>query len=144
MTTAQKWGWPPLWVPHDGGRAAAGYRSSANDCVVRAVAIAGQLPYREASEVVRAVTSKEKAPRRRRSSPRGGVTPQSTRRVFEVLGWSWVPTPGLRMEAEALPPGRLVVRLSHHVAAVVDGVLYDVFDCSRGGTRPIYGYWRRP
>jgi hypothetical protein len=42
------------------------------------------------------------------------------------------------------PPGRLVVRLSKHVAAVVDGVLHDTYDCSRGGTRCVYGYWRAP
>lgn len=27
------------------------------------------------------------------------------------------------------------------IAAVVDGVLHDTFDCSRGGTRCVYGYY---
>jgi hypothetical protein len=33
------------------------------------------------------------------------------------------------------------VVLSRHYAAVIDGVLHDVVDCSRGGTRCVYGYY---
>ena len=33
--------------------------------------------------------------------------------------------------AEELPPGRLVLKLSRHMAAVIDGVLRDTYDCSR-------------
>jgi hypothetical protein len=36
-----------VYVYDDGGRAAAGYRGHAGDCVARAVAIASQRPYAE-------------------------------------------------------------------------------------------------
>jgi hypothetical protein len=26
---------------------------------------------------------------------------------------------------------------------VIDGVIHDTHDCSRGGTRCVYGYWRK-
>ena len=35
---------------NDGGRAAAGYKGSADDCVTRAVAIATERPYQEVYE----------------------------------------------------------------------------------------------
>lgn len=40
-----------------------------------------------------------------------------------------------------LPHGRLVVMLSRHAAAVIDGVLHDTYQDDRGGTRCVYGYW---
>jgi hypothetical protein len=47
----------------------------------------------------------------------------------------------VHLRADELPPGRLIVRVSKHVAAVIDGVIHDTFDCSRGGTRCVYGYF---
>jgi hypothetical protein len=41
-----------------------------------------------------------------------------------------------------LPNGRIIVKLSRHVAAVIDGVLHDLTEeVSRDGTRCVYGYW---
>jgi hypothetical protein len=40
-----------------------------------------------------------------------------------------------------LPMGRLVVNLSKHFTAVIDGVVYDTHDPTRDGTRCVYGYW---
>ena len=37
--------------------------------------------------------------------------------------------------------GRLVVSLSRHWTAVIDGVIFDTHDPSRRGTRCVYGYW---
>jgi len=45
--------------------------------------------------------------------------------------------------ADELPPGKIIVKLSGHVAAVIDGVLYDNHDCSRQGSRCVYGYWSK-
>ena len=42
-----------------------------------------------------------------------------------------------------LPEGRVVARVSKHLTAVIDGVIRDTFDPSRGGTRCVYGYWRK-
>ena len=64
------------------------------------------------------------------------------------LGFTWHPTMQIgsgcktHLRADELPKGRLVVALSHHMAAVVDGVLYDTYDCSRDGSRCVYGYYK--
>jgi hypothetical protein len=49
----------------------------------------------------------------------------------------------VHVKADELPKGRLVLRLSGHTAAMIDGVLYDAYDCSRAGTRAVYGYWTK-
>jgi hypothetical protein len=49
----------------------------------------------------------------------------------------------VHLRSDELPIGRLVVGLSRHSAAVIDGVLHDTYDCSRRGTRCVYGYWSR-
>ena len=43
-----------------------------------------------------------------------------------------------------LPPGPLIVKVSRHLTAVIDGVLYDTHNCSRGGARCVYGYFSQP
>ena len=50
----------------------------------------------------------------------------------------------VHLRADELPAGRLVVRLSRHVCAVVDGTVHDNHDPRRNGTRCVYGYWRFP
>jgi hypothetical protein len=65
-----------------------------------------------------------------------------------VEGFEWTPTMGIgtgcrvHMRQGELPMGRLVVMLSRHAAAVIDGVVYDTADPSRGGTRCVYGYYK--
>jgi hypothetical protein len=46
------------------------------------------------------------------------------------------------LKEDELPKGRIICRLSKHYAAVIDGVLNDTYDCSRKGTRCVYGYFR--
>ena len=50
----------------------------------------------------------------------------------------------VHLRADELPPGRLVVSVSKHLTAVIDGVIHDTHDCSRRGTRCVYGYWQPP
>ena len=40
-----------------------------------------------------------------------------------------------------LPMGRLIVTVSKHECAVINGVIYDTSDPLRGGTRCVYGFW---
>lgn len=47
----------------------------------------------------------------------------------------------VHLRADELPTGRLVVSVSKHLVAVVDGVVHDTHDPRRGGTRCVYGYW---
>lgn len=136
----------------DGGRAAAGYQGQAGDCTVRALAIACELPYQEAYDLVNRHALRERDSRRRRgrkSSARTGVFRATFHRVLAELGWAWTPTMHIgsgctvHVRADELPRGRLILNLSKHYAAFVDGVLRDTYDDSRGGTRCVYGYWRK-
>ena len=48
----------------------------------------------------------------------------------------------VHLRADELPKGRLVVALSKHIVAIIDGVIHDTGDPSRGGTRCVYGYFQ--
>jgi hypothetical protein len=136
---------------NDGGRAAAGFKGDTRDCVTRAVAIATRLPYAEVYDTLNALTRDSRAWARllgnRMPGARTGIPKPVTKKMLTALGWTWHPTmqigSGCRvhLRADELPPGRLIVRLSRHMAAVIDGTLHDTFDCSRNGTRCVYGYW---
>lgn len=133
----------------DGGRAAADYRGQARDCVVRAITIATEQPYQDVYDALFALNHQRRnRGARRKTSPRDGNTHKQTiRKYMESLGWRWVPTmhvgSGCRvhLRRDELPTGRLVVSLSRHLAAVVDGVIHDTHDPSRNGTRCVYGYF---
>jgi len=139
---------------NDGGRKAAGFEGKAGDCVVRAVAIATQQPYLEVFNAMRSINEHTHVRRRRKTrndSPNKGVWAQYTafKRYMENLGWKWTPTMGIgtgckvHLRDGELPMGRLLVSVSRHYCAVVDGVLHDTGDCTRGGTRCVYGYWSK-
>jgi hypothetical protein len=145
------------YVYNDGGRADAGFKGDCGDCVTRAIAISSQLPYRDIyDELSRRkrklwfdLTAKGKQPRGRPSARTG-----MPRKVYEPylreLGFTWTPTMGIgtgcrvHLKADELPQGRLVCRVSKHMVAVIDGVVHDTHDPSRGGTRCCYGYWTAP
>ncbi len=139
-------------VHDDGGRFAAGFKGSAGDCGTRAIAIATGMPYRDVYELLKQYGAKErmtaKVRARGRSHPRTGMWMHTMRKVMADLGFEWVGTmqigSGCRvhLREDELPAGRLVVRLSRHYAAVIDGKLHDTYDSSRDGTRCVYGYWR--
>ena len=134
----------------DGGRREAGYKGDAGDCVVRAIAITCQKSYQDVYDLVNEEAKKERITKRNktRSSARTGVSKSTTKRVMKRLGYEWVPTmtigSGCRvhLRADELPSGKIIVNLSKHVAAVIDGEIYDTHDPSRDGTRCVYGYWR--
>ena len=136
------------WVYDDGGRAAAGFRGNARDCVTRSVAIAAGRSYSEIYTKLGKFCREERIyGQRKKSSCRTGVNKKVIIKYMTSLGWKWTPLMSIgtgckvHLRAEELPTGRLVVVLSKHLAAVIDGVLHDTHDCSRGGTRCVYGYW---
>lgn len=143
------------YVYNDGGRAAAGYKGDTRDCVCRAIAIATQQPYQSVYDALNQAALGERVSRKRagrslkRSNARLGVFKATIRRYMAALGWHWTPTmqigQGCRVHLRAgeLPSGRLVVQVSRHLCAVIDGVIHDTGDPSREGTRCVYGYWRK-
>ena len=139
-----------MWAYDDGGRAAAGYRGTTGDCATRAVAIASGRPYAEVYARINELAKTERRGKRKRgiSSARGGVYPATMRKLIAELGGAWTPTMTIgsgcttHVRMHELPMGRLVLRLSKHFTACVDGVLLDTFDPSRNGERCVYGFWR--
>jgi len=136
---------------NDGGRSEAGYKGSTSDCVVRAISIASQRPYKEVYDLVNSYASNEYKSRvSKKSNARTGVRKSTIRKMMEDLGFVWTPTMKIGsgckvhlIESE-LPEGRLVVQVSKHITAVLDKVIHDTYDPSRDGTRCVYGYWRLP
>lgn len=138
------------WVYDDGGRAVAGYRGHSSDCVCRSIAIATGLPYQEVYDALNLEARRERPRgRTRRSSSRTGVHKQTCRRYLESLGWTWTPTMGIgtgcriHLRDGELPLGRLIVVVSRHHVAVIDGIIHDTHDPSRNGTRCVYGYFTK-
>ena len=141
---------------NDGGRDAAGFKGGAGDCVVRSIAIAANLPYMQVYDDLRDANARYASERdnklsrhlaQRGSSPRNG----NHRNVFHdyILshGFEWVPTMKVgagcqvHLRPEELPAGTLIVKVSKHLTAVIDGVIHDTHNPSRGGSRCVYGYY---
>jgi hypothetical protein len=129
--------------------AAAGYKGLTGDCVTRSIAIATGKPYQEVYDALNRPALVERTGRRKRkrSNSRTGVFRRIYQRYLESLGWRWTSTMKIgsgcqvHLRASELPQGPLLVKVSRHLTAVIDGVIYDTHNCSRGGTRCVYGYF---
>jgi len=173
------------YVFNDGGRSAAGFKGSAGDCVARSIAIAGGLPYADVYKRLADETGAQRVTKGRKAkgaTARRGIN--TKRKWFKdymaSIGAVWTPTMEIgvgckvHLNAKELPAGRLVVSVSKHYTAVIDGVIHDAFDPrDRGetiypngypkdqipkGARPlssgggwvyapercVYGYWQFP
>jgi len=151
------------WVDDDGGREASGIANAARrkdrtgDCVTRAIAIATGKPYREVHDAltvasVRHIYSDEgkhgKYWRRHGGvctyDPDHGCSDEVWRPYLESLGWKEVLTEDqkVRLRADELPHGRLVVSIRRHLVAVIDGVIHDTYDSGGAGRVRVKGYWR--
>lgn len=136
------------FVKSDGGRKSAGYVGEVGDCVTRAIAIATGKPYQEVYDELLTLCKKQRLLKHRKHNPRTGVNRRVYEKYLSAIGWVWVPCMKIgtgckvHLKAEELPPGAIICRLSGHLAAVIDGVLYDLSDCSRNGTRCVYGYFQ--
>jgi hypothetical protein len=143
---------------NDGGRQQAGFKGGAGDCVVRSIAIATKLPYMQVYEDLRnanesyAQLRNDLLARRlndKGSSPRNG----NHRNVFHDyilgLGFEWVATMKVGVGCQVhlrpgeLPNGTLIVKVSKHLTAIVDGIIQDTHDPSRRGNRCVYGYYMK-
>jgi len=145
------------YVYDDGGREAAGFKGKAGDCVVRAIAIATEKPYKEVydelSVLVKAMKITKETPKKRVSA-RNGVYRKVFQKYLNEFGWKWKPTMfvgqgcTVHLSADELPKGRLIVRLSSHLTAMIDGVIHDTYDPRRKKdnveSRCVYGYFYKP
>jgi hypothetical protein len=137
------------FIYNDGGRKTAGYQGDTGDCVARAIAIATNKPYQEIYDLINKFAEQERKSKKRskKSSARTGVHKNTIKKIMEHFGASWTPTMAIgsgckvHLRKSELPNGRIVVSLSKHLTAVIDGVIHDTYDTSRNGTRCVYGYW---
>lgn len=135
----------------DGGRFVAGYKGITGDCVVRAIAIVTGKPYQEVYDALNILSKTEHIGKNKKdkSNSRIGIYRITFDKYLKSLGYQWIPTMHIgtgctvHLRSDELPKGRLVVRVSRHMTAVIDGVIYDLNDCSRDGNRCVYGYYKK-
>ena len=137
----------------DGGRSAAGFAPS-SDCVARAISIASRRPYIEIRAELAALNAGMRKTKGRKTaginSAAHGIYTATVpfKRYMAEQGFEWTPTMGIgtgcqvHLRMGEIPMGRLVVAVSRHYTAVIDGVLWDTGDVCRGGTRCVYGIWK--
>jgi len=146
------------FVYNDGGRKEAGRKGNTGDCVTRSICIATGLPYMEVyNRLAEGNATQRKSKKERYSKSRNGVRTASqgifTKRQWfkdymSELGFEFVATMGIgsgcqvHLKADELPKGIIICKVSRHYVAVIDGVINDTYDCSRNGTRCVYGYWK--
>jgi len=145
------------YVYNDGGRVEAGFKGKSGDCVVRAIAIAAELPYMRVYKDLRKINSDFANGRSRTAkkiqttgpTPRNGNYKDAYHNYVLSLGFKWVSAMSVGSGCKVhltdgeLPNARVIARLSRHLCAVVDGVINDTYDPSRKGTRCVYGYYVR-
>jgi hypothetical protein len=139
------------FVYSDGGRSDAGYKGDASDCVTRSIAIATGKPYQEVYDEINELSKTERITKRKKkkSTAREGVYGRTWKKYIKSLGWEWTPTMFIgsgckvHLKENELPTGTLIVSVSRHLTTVIDGVIHDVGDPSREGSRCVYGYFKK-
>ena len=131
---------------NDGGRSAAGYKGTTQDCVTRAFAIGltdatGLEPDKAYRKVYRAMADahavKDRSGRR---TARLGMTQSAYRPVAKDLGFERIalprgPKPTFTDAYRQF--GNCIVKTRRHVAAIIDGALHDIGDCRTYQTKGI-------
>jgi hypothetical protein len=125
------------YVRTDGGRSLY-FKGNAGDCVVRAIALAADLDYKDVYDRLKVKMGKGK-------SPRNGV-PRAIYHDFIIgLGFKWIPYTGIgtgcrvHLNQNELPTGTMICRLSKHLCCVKDHTIYDTFHPGDG--RCVYGVY---
>lgn len=127
------------FVYDDGGRSKYFKTENVGDCAVRAISIATGIDYMKVYNDLKELNGGK--------SCRNGTPKKVDKAYIRSLGWKWKPTMligkgcQVHLREDELPHGTLIVQVSKHLTCVIDGVIYDTFDCSRNGTRCVYGYW---
>jgi len=125
----------------DAGRCISKRPKQTNDCTVRAVALACNLPYDAAYELLAGSG---------RKCGRGVRFREVVKAMAIINGYrlTWIPFQAVKGESRMNPAkfcdrfvsGRWIVRTAKHVIAVIDGVFFDELSPRPGCC--IYGAWR--
>ena len=140
----------------DGGRKAAGFTKRAGDCITRAVTIAAELDYQKVWDDFTLINSKNRIGNRTVKNAKGNADTgvyfnrKASKDYMKALDFEWVPTMKIgsgctvHLRKGELPTkGRMVVNVSGHQVAVIDGIADDTHDPCWDGFRCVYGYWIR-
>lgn len=134
---------------NDGGRRRSGFKGTTSDCVVRAIAIISQKPYIEVRKEIGILCTKFNEKQllngvNHKSNMRKGIAKPVYHKYILSLGFEWVFCRyKVHLKSKELPMGRIIVSVSKHLCAVVNKVLNDMSDCSNGGRRLVYGYYKK-
>lgn len=112
----------------------AGFTHESRDCVVRAIAEAYSIEYKEAHEICKAAGRKDK---------KGVNTIVVMNHIDNFDFYNANPKMTLATFLKKNPTGRFVVRLGGHALSVIDGIIYDdkVSYYNKPG-RHVKQYWR--
>lgn len=134
---------------NDGGRADSGRKGLTGDCVCRAIAIASNKPYDSVYAILAAGNATQRKSNKRQTASHGISTNRKWFKDYMIsMGFMWTPTMAIgqgctiHLRESELPKGKLVVMLSKHCCAVIDGVINDIYDPQRDGSRCVYGYYK--
>ena len=140
------------FIYNDGGRSKYFKAENVGDCCTRAICNASGKDYMEVYSTLKEMAKHERITKRHktRSSVRDGTSIKTVHKyIEETLGWKWHSCCGIgsynrtHLVESELPNGNLIVQVSKHLTCVKDKVLVDTYDCSRDGTRMVYGYWTK-
>jgi len=139
---------------NDGGREKY-FKGSAGDCVTRAIAIAFEMDYKKVYNALgdaqkkwanNSWSKKAKTCREKSSTARDGVYKEVWDPFILDHGGKWEALMGIGTGCqvhvrpdELRSKGTSILRLSGHLSVWKDGVLHDTHNCSRNGTRCVYG-----
>ena len=135
----------------DGGRKLAGYKGDTGDCVTRAIAIITDLGYRNVYDELNILGKAERltARHKTRSTSRLGVQKKTWKAYLASLGYERINLMTIgsgcqyHLRKGELPAtGRYIVQCSRHLTALINGIIFDTQDPSRGGMRCVYGYYQ--
>lgn len=124
----------------DAGRANSFRPRQKNDCTVRAVALATQISYDAAYELLAAAG--------RKCSKGFAFKPWAAAAVVNGYGFEWQavrkqrgrPRLGLALFCQFYPTGTYIVLVKRHVLTVIDGVCHDCFISD--AQQPVQGFWQ--
>jgi hypothetical protein len=133
------------WIYNDGGRSKY-YNNTTNDSVVRAIAIATGKDYLEVEKLVNEFIKNEQLDDLYVNNSYTGVCKEISYKLLESLGWKWKPCMYFgkgcttHLKDDELPKkGTLILNISKNLTCIKNGIIYDVYDPSRNGTRCVYG-----
>jgi hypothetical protein len=124
---------------HDGGRFSSGFVGLTGDCVVRSIAIATGINYRDVYHQIGKASEK---------TPRNGVPVVVAKEYLASRQWRYTAGRNAPFVASSLPLGIVVVHLEAtgarrrgHLCTVIDHVVHDTWNPSDESDYHIAGYW---